>query len=89
MGSVDPHRAHGHWNGPEVSNGTGFEGQYPDEVAAMYESIATTPDDLLLCFDHVNYTHCFHSCKTVIQHFYDPHYTGAATAQTLFTQWNR
>ncbi|KAJ5795043.1 Glycosyl hydrolase family 67 C-terminal [Penicillium paradoxum] len=70
-----------------VANGTGYSGQYPDELAAMYESIDTTPDDLLLWFHHVNYTHRLHSGKTVIQHFYDEHYTGAETAQTFLTQW--
>ncbi|KAJ5146252.1 uncharacterized protein N7515_000816 [Penicillium bovifimosum] len=70
-----------------VSNGTGYSGQYPEEVAAMYENIETTPDNLLLWFHHVNYTHRLKSGKTVIQHFYDAHYTGAETAQTFLTQW--
>ncbi|KIX03462.1 uncharacterized protein Z518_07014 [Rhinocladiella mackenziei CBS 650.93] len=70
-----------------VSNGTGFSGQYPAEVAEIYESISTTPDNLLLWFHHVNYTHRLHSGKTVIQHFYDAHYAGAETAQTFVSQW--
>lgn len=70
-----------------VSNGTGFSGQYPDEIAAMYENIETTPDDLLLWFHHVNYTHQLHSGKTVIQHFYDAHYDGAEAVQGFLTQW--
>lgn len=70
-----------------VSNGTGFSGQYPDEVAAMYEDIDTTPDNLVLWFHHVNYTHRLHSGKTVIQHFYDAHYQGAEAAQSFLTLW--
>ncbi|KAK7892300.1 hypothetical protein LTR67_007396 [Exophiala xenobiotica] len=70
-----------------VSNGTGFSGQYPAEVAAVYENISATPDNLVLWFHHVNYTHKLHSGKTVIQHFYDAHYDGADTAQTFVTQW--
>lgn len=70
-----------------VSNGTGFSGQYPDEIAAMYEDIGTTPDHLLLWFHHVNYTQRLHSGKSVIQHFYDAHYDGADAAQTFLTQW--
>ncbi|KIW12587.1 hypothetical protein PV08_09865 [Exophiala spinifera] len=70
-----------------VSNGTGFSGQYPAEVAATYENISTTPDNLVLWFHHVNYTHKLRSGKTVIQHFYDAHYDGADTAQTFVTQW--
>ncbi len=52
-----------------VFNGTGFSGQYPSEIAEMYENVTTTPDDLLLWFHHVNYTHVLHSGKTVVQHF--------------------
>ena len=70
-----------------VSNGTGFSGQYPPEIAQMYESIDTTPDNLLLWFHHVNYTHRLHSGQTVIQYFYDAHYTGAETAQTFVSMW--
>ncbi|OCT47158.1 putative alpha-glucuronidase A [Cladophialophora carrionii] len=70
-----------------VANGTGFAGQYPDEVAAVYENISTTPDNLLLWFHHVNYTTRLKSGETVIQHFYNAHYAGAETAQTFPTQW--
>ncbi|KAI7162244.1 putative alpha-glucuronidase [Hortaea werneckii] len=70
-----------------VSNGTGFAGQYPEEVAQMYEDIATTPDNYLLWFHHVNYTHVLKSGATVIQDFYDQHYAGAQTAQTFVSAW--
>ncbi len=40
-----------------VATGTGFAGQYPPEVAKMYETAATTPDNLLLFFHHVPYTY--------------------------------
>lgn len=63
-----------------VSTGTVFSGQYPAKVAEKFESIETTPDDLLLWFHHVNYTHVLKSGKSVIQHFYDAHYAGAETA---------
>ncbi|TIA08479.1 alpha glucuronidase [Aureobasidium pullulans] len=70
-----------------VSNGTGFSGTYPPQIAAMYENISTTPDDLLLWFHHVPYTQRLKSGKTVIQHFYDAHYAGAETAQTFAPRW--
>jgi len=70
-----------------VKNGTKFAGQYPPEVAAMFENIDTTPDDLLLWFHHVPYTQRLKSGKTVIQHFYDAHYQGAANAQTFPKRW--
>jgi alpha-glucuronidase len=70
-----------------VKNGTGNAGQYPPEVAQVYENIDQTPDNLLLWFHHVPYTQRLKSNKTVIQHFYDAHYEGAATAQDFVKQW--
>jgi alpha-glucuronidase len=70
-----------------VATGTGFAGQYPHAVAKMYESPATTPDDLLLFFHHVPYTYKLHSGQTVIQYFYDSHYQGADEAAQLGEEW--
>jgi alpha-glucuronidase len=70
-----------------VATGTGFAGQYPPALAKMYESLATTPDDLLLFFHHVPYTYKLHSGKTVIQYFYDSHYQGAQEAAQLGAEW--
>ena len=70
-----------------VANGTGFAGQYPAQVAEKYENIDTTPDNLLLWFHHVPYMHKLMSGQTIIQHFYDTHYSGAETAQTFLTKW--
>ncbi len=71
-----------------VATGTGYIGQYPPQLAAKYESLATCPDELLLFMHHVPYTHVLHSGKTVIQHIYDSHYEGAATAATYAPQWS-
>jgi len=70
-----------------VATGTGFAGQYPPEVAKMYESLATTPDNLLLFFHHVSYTYKLDSGKTVIQYVYDSHYQGAAQAAEFVDEW--
>jgi len=70
-----------------VATGTGYIGQYPPQLAAVYESLATCPDDLLLFMHHVPYTHVLHSGSTVIQHLYDAHYAGAATAATYIPAW--
>ncbi len=70
-----------------VATGTGFVGQYPSEVARIYESAATTPDDLLLFFHHVPYAYKLHSGKTVIQSLYDSHYQGAAQAAGFVKDW--
>ncbi|QNI35101.1 glucosiduronase [Alloacidobacterium dinghuense] len=70
-----------------VATGTGYIGQYHEPVAAMYESLASCPDNLLLFMHHVSYTYKLHSGKTVIQHIYDSHYEGAEAAAHLITQW--
>ena len=70
-----------------VATGTGFAGQYPPEVQKSYESLETTPDELLLFFHHVPYTYRLHSGKTVIQHIYDSHYDGAEQAADFVRQW--
>jgi alpha-glucuronidase len=70
-----------------VASGTGFIGQYPPQVAGMYESLATCPDDLLLFMHHVPYTHRLHSGPTVIQYLYNAHYAGAEGAANLLMEW--
>jgi alpha-glucuronidase len=70
-----------------VATGTGYAGQYRAPVAAMYESLVTTPDELLLFFHHVPYTYLLHSGKTVIQHIYDAHYEGAEQTERFVQEW--
>jgi len=70
-----------------VSTGTGFAGQYPTEVAQIYESSSRTPDELLTFFHHVPYTHRLNSGKTVIQHLYDSHYEGADAVANYAKRW--
>lgn len=70
-----------------VATGTGYIGQYPPQVAKMYESPATCPDNLLLFMHHVPYTYKLHSGQTVIQYIYDSHYQGAAEAARLGEEW--
>jgi alpha-glucuronidase len=70
-----------------IATGTGFAGQYPSEVAKIYESEASTPDNLLLFFHHVPYTYKLHDGKTVIQYLYDSHYEGAEQAAQFAHQW--
>ncbi len=72
-----------------VKSGTGFAGQYRAEVAKIYESTASTPDELLLFFHHVPYTYRLHSGKTVIQSLYDSHYDGAEAAANYVGQWRK
>ncbi|MBB6145424.1 alpha-glucuronidase [Silvibacterium bohemicum] len=75
-----------------VATGTGYIGQYPPELAAVYESLKTCPDELLLFMHHVAYTYKLHDAspyngETVVQWVYDSHYKGAAGAAKLVEQW--
>src|SRR6201992_2885900 len=72
-----------------VATGTGYIGQYPPQLASIYESLATCPDDLLLFMHHVAYDHVLHDGKTVVQYVYDAHYEGAATAATYALRWQQ
>ena len=69
------------------ATGTGYVDHYRPAVAKVFESLNTTPEDLLLFFHHVPYTYVLHSGKTVIQHVYDSHYAGAEAAAGLVRQW--
>ena len=70
-----------------VATGTGFIGQYPPEVARMYESLKDCPDELVLFMHHLPYTYVLHSGKTIIQYIYDSHYAAAAEAQQFPKRW--
>jgi alpha-glucuronidase len=70
-----------------VANGTGFSGQYPPEYAEQFQSVETTPTNMILWYHHLNYTHVLPSGKTIIQHMYDAHYSGAETAHTFPELW--
>lgn len=70
-----------------VATGTGYAGQYSPEVARTFESVTTTPDDILLFFHHVGYSYKLHSGKTVLQSIYDMHYEGANAVEEYVRDW--
>ncbi|WP_274649583.1 alpha-glucuronidase family glycosyl hydrolase [Paenibacillus humicola] len=71
-----------------AATGTGYTAQYHEPHAGFYESLAECPDELLLFFHHVPYTHVLKSGKTVIQHIYDAHFEGAEEAAGLLAAWD-
>ena len=83
------HRADHHGIGMDrtVATGTGYVGQYSPEVQKEFETLAATPDSLLLFFHHVSYTYRLKSGKTVIQHIYDSHYEGAERVHEFVRMW--
>ena len=79
------HRAD--WKGLGVdrsSKGTGYATQYNEPLSSMYESIETCPEELLLFFHYVPYTHQLSTGKTVIQHIYDTHFEGVEEVAEMF-----
>jgi alpha-glucuronidase len=72
-----------------VATGTGYTAQYPEPWSGIYESLEQCPDELLLFFHHVPYTHVLHSGVTVIQHIYDTHFEGAEQAHEMRDLWQK
>jgi alpha-glucuronidase len=68
--------------------GSGYAGQYRGPNAELYESLSACPDELLLFFHHVPYSHRLHSGKSVIQHIYDSHFEGVEAAERFRDQWD-
>lgn len=69
------------------ATGTGYTAQYQEPWNQIYESVETCPDELLLFFHHVPYTHVLHCGKTVIQHIYDAHFEGVEEVVGLRERW--
>jgi alpha-glucuronidase len=70
-----------------VATGTGFVGQYPPDIARLYENPDSTVSGLLLFFHHLPYTFRLHNGKTIIQAIYDMHYLAAEEAGGFVKQW--
>ncbi|WP_407946319.1 alpha-glucuronidase family glycosyl hydrolase [Paenibacillus alkaliterrae] len=70
-----------------IGTGTGYTAQYHSPQRELYDSLERCPDELLLFYHHVPYTHVLHSGKTVIQHIYDTHFEGAEAAAALLEAW--
>ena len=71
-----------------TDKGTGYALLYNEPNASMYNSPDDCPDELVLFFHHLPYTHVLHSGKTVIQHIYDTHFEGYAQARELAAKWD-
>lgn len=68
-------------------NGTGYAQQYYEPNASMYDDPATCPEELLLFFHHMPYTHMLSTGKTLIQHIYDTHFEGVAEVEQMIEGW--
>ncbi|MER7880018.1 alpha-glucuronidase family glycosyl hydrolase [Streptomyces solisilvae] len=70
-----------------AATGDGFTELYAPATRDAYESLENCPEELLLFLHHVPYTHRLASGKTVIQHIYDTHFSGAARVADMRTEW--
>lgn len=84
------HRADIHGIGVDrtVKSGTGYTVQYSKEVMELYEDINTCPEELLLFFHRVPYSHKLKSGVTLIQHIYNTHFEGVEQVEEdLIKRW--
>lgn len=72
-----------------TEKGTGYTELYHEKNAAVFRNTETCPENLLLFFHRLPYTHRLHSGKTLIQHVYDTHYEGAGEVLELAGMWER
>ncbi len=68
-------------------SGTGYVEQYSKTVCDLYNSTDTCPDNLVLFFHHLPYTHILHSGETVIQHIYNTHFEGCEDVEDFIKMW--
>ncbi len=71
-----------------TDKGTGYAFQYNEPNASIYNSPEKCPDELVLFFHHLPYTHVLHSGKTVIQHIYDTHFEGYEEVLEMAGKWD-
>lgn len=69
--------------------GTGYAVLYNEPNASTYNNLESCPDELLLFFHHVPYTHVLKSGKTVIQHIYDTHFKGYEQVLEIISEWKK
>jgi alpha-glucuronidase len=70
-----------------IAKGTGFTGLYRKPNTEIYESIMTCPDELILFFHYLPYSHKLKSGKSIIEHIYDSHFEGVDKARALVERW--
>ena len=70
-----------------VATGSGYVGQYPLPLQSLYESPDSCPQEMLLWFHYLPYSHELRSGKTLIQSIYDDRYEGVERVKSLRDRW--
>ena len=68
--------------------GSGNVDQYHEPLASIYNSIATCPEDLLLWFHHVPWTHAMSSGRTLWDEICFRYDRGVKTARSYLSVWD-
>ena len=70
-----------------MKTGTGYTSQYLEPNKSLYENRETCPEELLLFFHHVPYTHTLKDGRTLIQYVYDVHFEGVEQVIHYTNKW--
>ena len=71
-----------------TTTGTNYLSQYAPEVRKQYEDINTCPEEYLLWFHHVLWTHKMKSGRTLWEELCYRYYCGVDTVRTMQKEWN-
>lgn len=70
-----------------TTSGTDYVSQYAPAIRDYFNDLTTCPDELLLWFHHVPYTHRLNNSKTLIQDIYDTHFEGVKRVEDYQAVW--
>ncbi|MDO8545472.1 MAG: alpha-glucuronidase family glycosyl hydrolase [Opitutaceae bacterium] len=70
-----------------VATGSGYAGQYGEPWRARYESRTQCPEELLLFFHHVPYSHRLKNGRSVLDEIYVRHVAGVESARGFVRDW--
>lgn len=79
------HREIGVERGPA---GTGMTEQYAPELAALYGDPSACPEELLLFFHRLPFDYRMRDGRTLLQRWYDDHFSGYEEAKTMADSWD-
>ena len=66
-----------------TGGGTGYLGQYPEEIRKKYEDPSTCPEKYLLFFHRLPYSFVMRDGRSLIQRIYDDHFEGQEEAERM------
>jgi alpha-glucuronidase len=69
------------------ATGTGFTAQYGEPWASVFDDPQRCPEELLLFFHHLAFSHRMASGRTLAQHIYDSHFRGVEQVGHFLERW--